>query len=152
MLYKRDSQSLLGPVLLKGIGWKVSLVTGSEMKGRGQERCSHSQAQHGGIAVWNCVHIYICLCMHVRVCLCMYILSAQRVSWFVFLLYLCSLNRCVFSAFATFSLLVSSCLSAVFAVLQSVCLLGPWRLLWKVDCNILSISSRYLLVQFLLLF
>lgn len=43
------------------------------MKGRGQERCSHSQAQHGGIAMWNYVHVYECMCMHVSVCLCMYI-------------------------------------------------------------------------------
>lgn len=68
-------QSLLGPVLLNGLGWKVSLVTGSEMKGRGQER--HSQAQHGDIAMWNCVHVFYSLSVRV-------LLFAEWMSLFVF--------------------------------------------------------------------
>lgn len=121
---KRESRSLLGCVLLKRLPLKkISLVTGSEMKGRGQERCSHSQAQHGGTAMRVCACIFVC---RVSVSICFSTVSAL-------------LGPAV-SAFATFSLLESTCFSALFVVCHSVCLPAPWSLTME-EFTVISVAS-----------
>lgn len=98
IFYERASQSLLGPVLLKQLGWKVISVTGSEMKGRGQEHCSH--CQHDGPAVQKCAWVYagmhVCLSVDEylqRLLICIYaegpprwlcVFSQLRIRIFVF--------------------------------------------------------------------
>lgn len=132
LCFIRESQSLLDPVLLKGLGWKGILVTGSEMKGRGQERCSHSQAQYGCNTVWICVcvHIYASVCIYICLQIYRYIFICMYLNFYFYSIYalvqpfVCNLS--------------SSCqyTGTVFVVCQSIYLLGPWSLLWKVHGNI----------------
>lgn len=56
IFYERGSQSLLGSVLLKRLGWKVILVIGSRMKGKGREWCGHSQQD--GNTMEKCGWVY----------------------------------------------------------------------------------------------
>lgn len=112
--YKRDSRRLLGPrVMEEAVGWKVSLVTGSQMKGRGQERCSHSQAQRGGMAMWNCVHVSVSVCLYSH--------ESVHVALFV-LICVFSPALVVFWWIWTFYLLASPNLCTRFVVCQSICL------------------------------
>lgn len=95
-------------------------------------------------AWWHC-YVELCACVWLYVCACAswsvhVYLFAEWVSWFVFQLHLWSLDLC---AFVTFSLLVFSRLSSVFAVCQSICLPAPWSLLWKADSVICSNSTGY---------
>lgn len=105
----RFYKGLVGPVLLKGLGWSVWLL---DPRWKAEVRNAAATPKHSMVALLcECV----CICISVCLCLCLLhwlwiysqtlnpqtkiCLRMESVSWFVFLQYLCSLDLCsIFSS------------------------------------------------------
>lgn len=104
------------------------------MKGRGQERCSHSQST----AWWHC-YVELCACVCQYICLHMYI-CLHNGSLDLYFYHICALWTSVLSVHFLFlcPVALAQCLQCV----RVFVFLGPWSSLWRADSNISSISCR----------
>ncbi len=110
--------------------WLVDLRWKKEVR----NAAATPRAQHGGTAMWNCMHVYerVFMCVHLCMCICVCLHG-------LYLYFYCILAPWTpVSAFVTFSHFLSHYLS--------ICLPGFQSLLWKVDISSVFSCSWFTLV------